>query len=483
MDAAFLRMESKRTPMHVGAMMTFKLPDDAPPDFCQRLVQEMREKPFMPYPFACRLARGRLSRMRPAWEETVVDMEYHLRHSALPFPGGERELGVLVARMHSHPLDLTRPLWECHIIEGLEGNRFALYFKAHHCAIDGVGAMRMVQNWLSRDPADRRGMGPWVLAAKPERPPAEPESLGRKLQKPALDAAGQIRGLKELVKGLAGMLKGNDSFARMLLEIPRSLFNVPVSQQRRLGTQILPVARLKAVAEAAGGGATLNDVLLAVVGGAVRRYLIQQKALPEKSLLASVPMGLARPDGTPGNAAVGFLAPLGTDHDDPLERIRWIRQVTLRGKEELQSMPREAQMQFALLGIAPLMLGQMTGVLPKLPPLFNCVVSNVVLSKHSLYLMGAELEAMYPVSFLFDGYALNITLVGYKDGVAVGFLGCREAIPSLQRLAVYTTEALAELEQAVGVGGSPGPATKVAAKPAEPAPAKSRTKRRRLPED
>ncbi len=443
LDAAFLRMESKRTPMHVGAMMTFKLPDDAPPDFCQRLVQQMREKPFMPYPFACRLARGRLARVAPAWEETTVDMEYHLRHSALPYPGGEKELGVLVARMHSHPLDLTRPLWECHIIEGLDNRRFALYFKAHHCAIDGMGAMRMVQNWLSRDPLDERGMGPWVLAAKPER--SADRSVTAK--KPAQAAADQVRGLKDLVKGLSQMIKGDDSFARLTLNTPRSLFNVPVSQQRRLGTQILSMTRLKAIAEASG--ATLNDVLLAVVGGAIRRYLIEQKALPDKSLLASVPMGLARPDGKPGNAAVGFLAPLGTEHDDPLERIRWIRQVTLRGKQELQAMAPEAQMQFALLGIAPLLLGQMTGVLPKLPPLFNCVVSNVVLSRHALYLMGAELEAMYPVSFLFDGYALNITLVGYKDGVAVGFLGCREAIPRLQRLAVYTGEALAELEDAV----------------------------------
>lgn len=441
MDAAFLRMESKRTPMHVGAMMTFQLPEGAPPDFCQRLVQQMREKPFMPYPFGCRLSRGRLSRMAPSWEETTVDMEYHLRHSALPYPGGEKELGVLVARMHSHPLDLSRPLWECHVIEGLEGNRFALYFKAHHCAIDGIGAMRMVQNWLSKDPTDPRGVGPWVVAARP------PDTGRSEMISPTRLARDQVRGLKDLVKGLSGMIQGNDSFARMTLNTPRSMFNAPVSQQRRLGTQILSIARLRAVAEASG--ATLNDVLLAVVGGAIRRYLIEQKALPGKSLLASVPMGLARPDGKPGNAAVGFVAPLGTDHDDPLERIRWIRQVTQRGKRELQAMSQAAQMQFALLGIAPLLLGQITGVLPKLPPIFNCVVSNVVLSKDPLYLMGARLEAMYPVSFLFDGYALNITLVGYHDAVAVGFLGCRDAIPSLQRLAVYTSDALAELEQAV----------------------------------
>lgn len=458
MDTALLRMESKRTPMHVGAMLTFRLPAGAPPDFCQNLVREMRTKPFMPYPFNCRLARGRLKRIRPSWEEAEVDMDYHLRCSALPYPGGEKELGVLVARLHSHPLDLSRPLWECHIIEGLENNRFALYFKAHHCAIDGMGAMRMINGWLSPDPSNMNGLGPWVLAAKPEPAPVPARSLGARMKKPVADMAEQVKAVQELVSGLNQMARGEDSFARMTLEVPRSLFNMPISQQRRLGTQILSVSRLKAVAKAAGEGAKLNDALLAVLGGAMRRYLLEQGALPDKTLLASVPIGLERSDGTPGSIATGFVAPLGTNLDDPRERIQWIRRVTTRAKAELQGLSREAQVQFALLGIAPLLLGQITGTLPKLPPIFNCVVSNVVLSNRSLYLMGAELEAVYPVSFLFDGYALNVTLVGYKDSVAVGFLGCRDSIPSLQRLAVYTTDALAELERAVGItppGDSP----------------------------
>ena len=450
-DAAFLRMESKRTPMHVGALMTFRLPDDAPADFCQQLVQQMRSKPFMPDPFSSRLVRGRFGRRQPAWEDSEVDMEYHLRHSALPFPGGEKELGVLVARMHSHPLDLSRPLWECHVIEGLEGRRFALYFKAHHCAIDGVGAMRMVQNWLSKDPADRSGVGPWTVLER-KRASRRTPSLRERVASPARATAEQLRGLQELLRNLTAMVQGDDSSVRLALQVPRSLFNQRISQQRRLGTQILSLSRLRGIADAEG--VTVNDVLLAVVGGAFRRYLQEQNALPARSLIASVPIGLARADGRAGTAAAGFITPLGTELDDPAERLRWIHRVTVRGKRDLSSMPAAAQSQFALLGIAPLLLGQVTGVLPKLPPLFNCVVSNVVLSKAPLYLMGAELEAMYPVSFLFDGYALNVTLVGYRDGVAVGFLGCRDAIPSLQKLAVYSGEALAELEAAIGTANA-----------------------------
>ena len=479
-DAAFLRMESKRTPMHVGAMMTFKLPDGAEPDFVQKLMLRMRERPFMPMPFGSRLARGRLARLTPAWEDTPVEMDYHLRHSALPYPGGERELGQLVARLHSHPLDLSRPLWECHLIEGLEpaidplsgkpvgGRRFVLYFKAHHCAIDGVGAVRMVQHWLSTDPENRDTPGPWMLASKPAKPDSVTAGLLERFRRPVRAAINQARGTRELAVALTKMMQGEDSSARAVLGIPRSRFNTPVSQQRRLGTQILDLARVKAVA--AAGGATANDAMLAIVGGAIRRYLLEQQSLPEKSLLASVPVAIKRKDGAIGNAAAGFVVPMGTQLDDPRERLQLIRRVTVRGKKDLGEMSSESQMQFALLGITPLMLGQMTGLLPKMPPLFNIVVSNVVLSKQPLYLARAELEAMYPVSFLFDGYALNVTLVGYVDRIAVGFLGCRDAIPHLQKLAVYTKEALLELEQAFGLAPTlkptPSPGKKAAARKA-----------------
>jgi WS/DGAT/MGAT family acyltransferase len=449
-DAAFLRMETKRTPMHVGALMTFRLPDGAPKDFVRSLLLQMREKPFLPEPFGSRLARGNLARLAPAWEETEVDMEYHTRHSALPYPGGERELGVLIARMHSHPLDRTRPLWECHLIEGLENNRFAMYFKAHHCAIDGMGAMKMVQKWLSQNPSDRTVTGPWIVAQKPKDESREKRSLFDRLKKPAKAAAEQARGVKELVKTLVKMSRGADSSARMALSTPRSLFNVPVSQQRRLGTQILDLNRIKAISEKTG--VSVNDTLLALCGGAIRRYLTEHEALPEKSLLASVPVALPRPEGKSGNAVAGFVVPVGTELDDPAARIELINRVTTRSKAEVMEMPDASRAQFALLGLSPLIIGQMLGVLPKMPPFFNFVASNVVLSKDPLYLMGAELEAMYPVSFLFDGYALNITLVGYRDRVAVGFLGCRDAIPHLQRLAVYTGEAVSELEAAVGLG-------------------------------
>lgn len=458
-DAAFLRMESLRTPMHVGCLMTFRLPDDASPDYLRTLLDQMRSDPFMPSPFDCKLSSGRFSGLAPAWVPADIDFDYHIRHSALPYPGGERELGVLVARLHSHPLDFTRPLWECHLIEGLENNRFGFYFKAHHCAIDGMGAMKMVQYWLSKDPMDMSGPG----MPTRQQPEQKKTPILGKVKSAAAVARDNTFAIAELGRKLTEMMRsGERSTARASLQTPRSLFNVHTSQQRRLGTQLLSLPRIKAVGKKAG--VTVNDVTLAICSGAMRRYLVELDALPANSLTASVPIGLQRDDAATGTAASGFVAPLGTDIADPVRRLQRINSVTSLTKEQMQTMTPAALQQFTLMGLSPLIVGQMTGQLAKWSPIFTTTISNVILNKDKLYLNGAQLEAMYPMSILFDGYALNVTVIGYDNMVAFGFTGCRDAIPSLQRLAVYTSDALEELEKAHGIkakkaGSSPATGT------------------------
>lgn len=468
-DTAFLRMESVRTPMHVGALLIFRLPRHAPPDYLRTLLKRLREQPFMPPPFDSRISRSALHKVLPAWEPVEADMEHHVRHLALPHPGGERELGRLIERMHSHPLDFSRPLWEAHLIEGLEHGRFALYLKAHHCAIDGMGAMKLVRSWLSEDPDDLTG--PRLPPGPPEREP-QPASPADGLIRRTLERTrGGARAATELLKTFYALGQGGpDSVLRAAATTPRSLFNVPITQQRRLATQLLDLSRLKAVAEASG--ATVNDVALAICGGAVRRYLEERDALPARSLNASIPIGLPRNDGKPGNAVSGFVCPLGTDEPDPRARLERIAAITDRTKKQMLGMSATALEQFALVGMSPLLLGQMAGVLARVPPFFNFVLSNIIASKRPLYLMGAEMEAMYPISFLFDGYALNVTVIGYAGRVAIGFLGCRDAIPSLQRLAVYTGEALTELEQALGQAHQAAP-------PAPTPPKRARRRRRK----
>lgn len=444
-DAAFLRMESARTPMHVGALLIFRRPADAAPDHLRTLLQRLREQPFMPPPFDCRISRSAAARLLPAWEPVEADMEHHVRHLALPRPGGERELGRLIERMHSHPLDFSRPLWEAHLIEGLEHDRFALYLKAHHCAIDGIGAMKLVREWLSEDPDDLRGPRVPERRRRTGDDAAPADGL---LRRALATTRGGARTATELLKTFYALGQGGeDSVLRAAATTPRSLFNVPIRQQRRLGTQLLELARFKAVG--ATVGATVNDVALAVCAGAVRRYLLKREALPGPSLTASIPMALPRTDGKPGNAVSGFVCPLATDEADPRRRLERIAAITARTKQQMTGRSPAALEQFALLGMAPLLLGQMAGVLSRVPPFFNFVVSNIIASTRPLYLMGAQMEAMYPVSFLLDGYALNVTVIGYADKVAIGFLGCRDAIPHLQRLAVYAGEALTELEAAV----------------------------------
>lgn len=450
LDTSFLRMESERTPMHVAGLMVLKLPENAPPHYLQDLYEGIRQSPVNLYPFNSKLKDESLFGVGSSWEEDEnIDIDYHIRHSALPYPGGEKELGILVARLHSHPVDLSRPPWEFHLIEGLENNRFALYFKTHHSAIDGMGAMNMLTRWLSDDPTAENGFGPWSMSsysAKEKKKSTNKNVLARSVE----GVRSQVSAAAELSRAVYHMSKPSENpegGMSSAMNTPKTRFNVHITPQRRVATQLYDLSRFKKLSKATG--ATINDVSLAVIGAATRRYLLELDALPDQPLVASIPIALPRPDGKPGNAVAGFVCPLETDKDDPKHRVQTIHAVTSRTKKQLHGMSLKALNQFSFMGVAPLMLSQMSGIGKVIPPLFNLVVSNVVAPQKKLYLKGSELEALYPISLLFDGYALNVTIVGYADKVAMGFVGCRAATPSLQRLAVYTGEALAELEEAV----------------------------------
>lgn len=451
-DAAFLRMESKRTPMHVAGLLVFRLPDKAADDYLSKLFAFMRSQPVINPPFNYRLAGGWLSGLAPRWEKAPdIDIEYHMRHSALPYPGGERELGVLVSRLHSQPLDPSKPLWECHLIEGLENRRFALYLKTHHAAVDGITALKLINAWLSTNPDEENAAGPWALTPREKTPrslgEAPPHSM---LRYGALFARENMRGTFELANSIRGMFRTKANPQGSIgapTDTPRTLFNMQITQHRRLATQLFDLARVKNIT--AKTGCTVNDVCLAVAGDALRRYLIEHDALPAKPLVASVPVGLPRADGKSGNRVAGFVCPLGTNLRDPLARLEHIQAVTGDTKHRMKKMSDAALMQFSLLGISPLLLGQMSGLLTRLPPLFNLTVSNVVASPDPQYFHGAEMEAVYPMSVLFDGHTLNVTIVGYAGKLSFGVTGCRDTSPNLQKLAVYAGAALDDLEAAV----------------------------------
>jgi WS/DGAT/MGAT family acyltransferase len=445
LDASWLLVESPETAMQVAGLQIFRLPKDAPADFMQKFVTYLRSFPVSTPPFNYRLARGALAKLAPAWE-TVRDVEidYHLRHSALPAPGGERELGVLISRLHSIPLDKTRPLWECHVIEGLENNRFALYIKAHHSLLDGMAAVRIIQSTLSEDPNFEEVPPPWSRPV-PKVPRAE-----RMPVSPLEQMREQFGGLPSAIRALRVMRaarkkKGAEGLVAPYMA-PPSVLNTRVTAQRRVATQSHDLARYKKLAQL--GECTLNDIVLAICGGALRRYLAEMNALPSSPLIANLPVSVRPKDDAEGggNAISTMLATLATDEPDIRARLETIKASTVSGKEHLQGMPRAAITHYTTLIMLPFMVGQLTGRINIKRPMFNTVVSNVPGPKNKLYFNGAEMEAVYPVSLIFDGQALNITVLSYADRIDWSFTACRTSLRHVQRLAVYTGEAVDELE-------------------------------------
>ena len=443
LDQMLARMETPRTPMHIGALAIFDLPEGAPRDFVRNLYNSFSELEFLPFPFDSVIAGGP---SRAYWKQVQPDPSYHVRLVGVALSRDPAAIsGAMVERLHSTPLDMKKPLWEAHLIEGLADNQFAFYFKGHHCAVDGMGAVNFIKDWLSTDPEAPPGTG---RAA----PLDEDYNLASVF---ALATAKRtpegVSALGELAGKLAGMMRGANSSVQAGLQTPRTPFNARITRHRRLAVKVLDLPRVKAVAR--GTGTTVNNVILASIGGACRRYLQEQGDLPEKSLTASVAVGIDRDPDTP-NAASGFVAPLGTTTEDPIQRLREISAVTSRGKAEVLALTPNAMDYYSVIGLLPIALGQKTGTLGLLPPLFNLTVSNVVLSKEPLYLSGAKLDVIIPLSFLSDGYGLNVTLIGYTDKIALGFLGCRDTIPHLQRLAGYTGQAFEELEAAAAAAST-----------------------------
>jgi WS/DGAT/MGAT family acyltransferase len=452
-DSMFLYGESREMMMHVAGLLPFSAPPDAPRDHLRHLMNEIRDGARVERPWNLTLRTPELLRAPlQAWVEAPdVDLDYHVRRTALPTPGDERELGIVVSRLHGHRIDLHRPPWELHLVEGLERGRFAMYVKVHHALVDGVSAMRMLASALSPDPAERDR----PLFFSIPRPPRD---------RPADEATGI--GYSELLAGVREQYGAARTVARALLEIrrlaqagdrelitpgraPVCILNKRISKSRRFATQLLDVARLKAIAKAAGG--TLNDVVLALSAASLRRYLRERDALPREPLIAMLPVSIRAADDPAGGNAVGaILATLATDLDDPMARIAAIIASTRTAKQQLAGMSRAAILQYSAVLTAPSMLQLIPGAAGRIRPTFNVVISNVPGPEHPLYFRGARLEASFPMSIPVHGQGVNITCNSYAGQICVGFTGCRDTVPHLQRLAVYFGEALGELETVFG---------------------------------
>jgi len=479
MDAAFLLAETRETPMHVGGLQIFKAPRGASSHFVSKLHAYLRRCPVTAEPFNYQLTGGLTGKLLPSWDiRDDVDLDYHLRFSALPHPGGERELGVLVSRLHSIPMDLARPLWEYYLIGGLAGNRFAVYLKLHHALVDGISAMRLTA--LSHDGPD--GFAPPIWAADlghefAHRPPPTPllARVSSMLREELKALPSLYRGVATTVKA-AAHLPGDPDMASMT-EAPRTIFNVRIGAQRRVATQRTSLARVKAIGHAAGG--TVNDVVLAACSGALRRYLNALDKLPEESLIAVVPVALPRGEGdAAGNAVSSTIVRLGTNLADVRQRFEMIQRSSLAGKAHLKRMTKTAVLQYTMITATPVLLGMwVPDLLTLAPPIYNVLISNVPGPQERLFFHGAEMEAWFPVSQIGQGQALNITVISYAGELAFGFVACPDCVPRVQRLAVYMREALDELEETFLRG--PAPRRPRAAGGKRPARLKAKTSDRR----
>lgn len=441
-DAAWLLLESADTPMHVGVLAIFQKPRNAAPDYLGHLAASMREHKACCEPWNYRLSGdgvgGVIQRMVGVRD---VDLNYHFQHSALPEPGGERELGIMVSRLHSPALDRNRPLWEFHLIEGLERDRFAFYVKIHHALVSFLDCVPTVLSMLSESARSRNALPLWA------QPLPSAESADD------AEEGGAMAALASIGRAGAGLLRAaiSPEKARGFLlpsSAPRSTLNRSINQQRRFATQQIEQTRIERLADSAS--CTVNELLTYLCGTSLRRFFKEYNALPDDSLVALLPVSLKeRGSHNTSNAIAGIRVELGTHIGDPLARLAAIRESMQAVREDRLSLPEEAVTPYVLLRAAPLFASQLPGVGQFVPPLFNLKVSNTHGSDSPMYWEGARLDAIYPISQLLQHVALSIDCVNYAGTLNIGFTGARDTLPHLQRLAVYLGLALSELEQLV----------------------------------
>ncbi|MGV5048419.1 WS/DGAT/MGAT family O-acyltransferase [Rhodococcus pyridinivorans] len=450
-DSMFILGESRDHPMHVGGLILLSPQDGTSAADLGALFTAATQNGEVAPLWRKRAVRSLGTFGQWAWEEDAeLDLSYHVRRNALPQPGGLDELWDLVSRLHSTLLDRSRPLWQMHVIEGLADGRLAVYTKIHHALADGVGAMKLLRRALSPDSEQTDMPAPWSLFDAPRRS----HSSGTALDLP--EAAMQaVRTATSEVTGFVPALAGTvnralrGSGGSLSLAAPNTMINVPISGTRRFAARSWTLTRLRAVSRAAD--ATVNDVVLAMSSGALRAFLSEQGALPDKSLVAMVPMCL-RPDKDCAGKELGVLmADMGTDLADPADRLARVSASTTQGKASMQGMSSLSRLAASALGVAPLAVGILTRnrALPR-PP-FNVIVSNVPGAPDPLYWNGARVDAVYPLSVPVDGQALNITCTSTDDAIAFGLTSCSRSLPQLQPLLDHFDTALGELEDAFDI--------------------------------
>lgn len=463
-DAFMLYTEQPGSPNHIGSLGIFD-PSTAPGGAVtfEGLVEYFGRRMHLGKAFRRRLVRVPLDLDDPWWvEDGSFDLEYHLRHTAVPAPGNWQQLCTLVGRLHSRPLDLSRPPWEAWVIEGLHDipgvapGSIAVLVRVHHTAIDGVGGMELLSALLQLQPDDPP---PDVEDRwEPERAPGQWELLGRAALKntsrPLRLARGAAAALPKAVR-VAGKLRSREIKLPTLV-VPATRFNARVSPHRVFDSATFDLAEVRRI-KSTVAGATVNDAVLTVCAGALRHYLDAIGELPEGSLAAVCPMSVRTENarGEEGNRVTQFFCDLHTDIADPRARLEAVAESTRVAKGSQQALGAHALMQMssvlpgALFGMA-LRANAEIGVRSRSSGLLNTQISNVPGPPFPLYLAGARLQSMYGLGPVVTGAALIHVVMSYCDIMTFSFTSDREIMPDPGRYADALRRSFGELSAATG---------------------------------
>jgi diacylglycerol O-acyltransferase len=469
LDASFLALETRTSTGHVGGVC---LLDPAGPGGrldLTKLRDLLGERVGLVPILRQRLLQVPFGLDQPYWaDDEEFDLEFHVREIALPRPGSDGQLAEQVSRLHSRPLDRTRPLWEAYLISGLARKRQAVYTKIHHAAIDGVSGAEVLTLLLDLTPGGRAPES--VPEFRPQRPPGPVRMLISAGRAAALRPLDTVRITRDLIRFLPvigsvagpvlGRLLGIGERDGSVISTapalpPATPFNRPVTPHRRWAFRSVALDDVKAVKQAFG--VSVNDVVLAMCAGALRRWLISRDALPATPLVVMIPVSVRdeRARGTMGNKVSAMLAALPTQLPTPQERLAVAHEATRIAKAQHAAIPSglvENITDFAppALAARAARVAFATGLLHRLPP-FNLVISNVPGPDVQAYLGGVRLVAYYPVSVVTDGQGLNITVHGYRGGLHFGLIACRELVPDIAALTGYLVDELGLLLAAAAV--------------------------------
>ncbi len=460
-DAAFLYFESRGAHLHLTSLNIYDQ-STAPEgivrhkDILRYVESRLHTSPI----FRQKLVSLPFSIDYPYWvDDDQFDLEFHVRHIALPEPRDWRQLCILVARIHSRRLDLTRPPWEIYVVEGLDNidgipeGAFAIIGKYHHAAMDGVSGQEIMSALHSTTPK---------YESEPDVEPWEPQHQPSWFGLMTRAAVNNIRQPFQLAKAVSATLPGiSRSFLRGEIpefspdnEVPETRFNAEVSPHRVFEGQTFDLKQLAAI-RGAVAGATVNDVVLAMCGGALREYLMDKGELPEESLIAMAPINtrIAAEEGVAGNMLAMMFVPIHSDIEDPLARLRAITEATTNAKETRNAIAARQMTDLTqhIPSATTALAGRLItglGLGHRAIRVCNCTITNVPGPQQPLYFNGAKLLKMTGCAPIVDGMGLIITAISYNGEIVFSFSGCREMIPDPEKLSAYSVLSFKALRKA-----------------------------------